>query len=451
MPKFKYCLSCRYKDRILKYCKKSGKYHKLYYTKDDYMIIKFCNNNGHQYIKIDIDDMINFMKFVLIRNYHCGGVYDYYYKCDMKDVPLGNIEEESDDSDNSDNSENNSSNYDDSEDSDSGDSNNGDNDSEDKDDSENSDDEDDDDDDEDSDEDEDDDEDSDEDEFDCLSCGHECKHRYYTMEYVKYIFKHNMMDHIKLFLKKQHDPYDFEGLYGNLSLVQEEDDEGENELSCEVITYSLQLSNYKTSKYVICNIYAEPHRILNRLAKHLKLYEIHKYLRICTSKIYFESMLKLFDDGSLDLSKILWLIARYDNIDIFKYIIEEFSKVKNRVGKMCQKDFTFNKKVAQKVFRFNEDKFNIVKYLIQNGVDIQARNNEALIHACGENFRVVKFLVENGADIHAKNGKPLEEACDHGHIDIVQYLIEKGANINANNGKALISACFGGHLDVVNI
>ncbi|AGF84868.1 repeat protein [Moumouvirus goulette] len=270
------------------------------------------------------------------------------------------------------------------------------------------------------------------------------------MEYVKYIFENNMLDHIKLFLKKEKGCGGFEGLYGSLSLVQEEDDEGCDDLSCEVITNSLQLSNYETSKYVICKIYAEPHKILNHLCGDLKLFEIQKYLRICTSKKYFKSMSKIrIGNGYLDLSETLWLVGHYNNLDIFKFVIEEFSKVKNRVNKKYQKDFIFDKKVMQEVLRYNEDKYNIIKYLIQNGVDIQVRNNEALIHACSESLKIVKLLVENGANINAKNNEPLDEACSEGKIDIVKYLVEKGANIHAENGKALISACFGGHLNVV--
>ncbi|AGF84869.1 repeat protein [Moumouvirus goulette] len=96
MAKFKYCLSCRYKDRILKYCKKERDYYKLYYTKIDFMIIKFYNKNDHEYIEIDINDMKNFMEFVMIRNYHCGGVYDYYCKSDMKDIALLDVKKEND-------------------------------------------------------------------------------------------------------------------------------------------------------------------------------------------------------------------------------------------------------------------------------------------------------------------------------------------------------------------
>uniref|UniRef100_A0A6G6ACI4 Ankyrin repeat-containing protein n=1 Tax=Borely moumouvirus TaxID=2712067 RepID=A0A6G6ACI4_9VIRU len=443
MPKFNYCLSCRYKDRILKYCKKKEDNYKLYYTKNDYMVIKFCKENDHQYIEVDIDDMENFMEFVMMRNYHCGGVCDFYCKSDMRDVPLLDIKKETTNK-NKFVDENNgffiaekynkcdtkTKVYDysitnlldskksglDSDDSD--DSNSDDGNSDDSDD-------------------------------DDLICKHECKHRQYTMEYVRYIFKHNMLSHIKLFLRKD-GTYDFEGLYGSLSLVGEEDDEGCDDLSYEVISNALELSNYKTSKYVVCYIYAEPHKILDRLCENLKLSEIKKYLRICTSKKYFESISeKQFKNEYLDLSRTLWLVARYNNIDMFKFIIEEFSKVKNRVDKKYQKDLIFDKKVMQEVLRLNEGKYDIVKYLIENGVNVQARNNEALIRACSENLKIVKLLVKNGANIHAKNDEPLYKACSNGKIDIVKYLVKKGANINADNGKVLTYACSSGHLNIV--
>jgi hypothetical protein len=42
MPKFKFCLSNRNHDRIMKFFKKSGSNNKLSVTKQKYIKIKFC-------------------------------------------------------------------------------------------------------------------------------------------------------------------------------------------------------------------------------------------------------------------------------------------------------------------------------------------------------------------------------------------------------------------------
>ncbi|AGF84870.1 repeat protein [Moumouvirus goulette] len=395
MPKFKYCLSCRYKNRILEHCKKFGKYHKLYFTKNDYIIIKFCDDDDYKYIEINVNDMVDFMKFVMLRNYHCGGVYDYYRKTDMKDIPLANTKKEN-------NLSSNLSDFD-----------------------------------------------LDEDDEN-LTCEHNCKHRQYTMEYVRYMFKHNMIDHIKLFLKKSKTYDDYEGLFYSLSLLEEEDVKGYDEYSCEIISSSLELSNYKTSKYVICNVYAEPYRILDYLSGDLKLSEIRKYLRICTSKKYFESVSNAqCEDQFLNLTRTLWSILYYDDVNIFKFIVEEFYKVKNRVDEKYQKDYIFDLKIIPQILKLNGDKSNIVKFLTEGRVNIQARVNEALINFCRQDFKMVKFLIKFGANIRVRNDESLNQASKYGQIDIVQYLVNKGANINADNDKALISACSRNHLDVV--
>ncbi|AVL95221.1 ankyrin repeat protein [Moumouvirus australiensis] len=389
MGKFKYCLSCRYKDRILKYCKKYGEFHKLFYTEKDFMIVKFRKENDHQYLEIDIDDMINFMEFVMMRNYHCGGgIYDYYCKSDMKDIPLMNIKK----------IKSNDFSFDE----------------------------------------------------DDLSCKHVCKHRQYTMEYVKYIFKHNMMDHIKLFLKREEEYGDFEGLFYSFSLVDEEDIEGYHEFSLEIVSSSLELCNYKTSKYIICNVYAVPMKILDHLCKHLKLLEIRKYLRICTSKKYFKSVSNnIMGDQLLNLSYTLQSIVYYDNINIFKFIVEEFYKVKNRVEEKYRQDYIFDKEIISQILESNDHKPNIAKFLITGKVNIESRINEALVNFCRQDLEMVKFLVNFGANIHTKGDEPLNQASKYGEPDIVQYLVDVGANINADKDKALISACSGNHLNVV--
>ena len=44
-----------------------------------------------------------------------------------------------------------------------------------------------------------------------------------------------------------------------------------------------------------------------------------------------------------------------------------------------------------------------------------------------------KYLVEFGANIHANDDSAIQWASGHGHLEIVRYLVENGANIHANN------------------
>lgn len=63
------------------------------------------------------------------------------------------------------------------------------------------------------------------------------------------------------------------------------------------------------------------------------------------------------------------------------------------------------------------------KWLVENGVDIHAYNDYALIYAAGRGyFEVVKYLIKAGADIHTRNDYVFREASYNGHEKIVKYL-----------------------------
>jgi ankyrin repeat protein len=83
--------------------------------------------------------------------------------------------------------------------------------------------------------------------------------------------------------------------------------------------------------------------------------------------------------------------------------------------------------------------FEIVKYLVDNGAQVNAKDNydrTALMFACENgHLEMVKFFVEKVADVNEKDvyGRtPLIRAYIHGYSDIVSYLAENGAEINVN-------------------
>jgi len=106
-----------------------------------------------------------------------------------------------------------------------------------------------------------------------------------------------------------------------------------------------------------------------------------------------------------------------------------------------------------------EGDIKTVKMLLENGADIEAKNNEdytALIYAARDGHTdMVKLLVTKGADIEAKNDRgvtPLFVAAINGQLDSVKILIEAGANIHVKNraGKtAQMRAEEQGHTEVV--
>ena len=95
-------------------------------------------------------------------------------------------------------------------------------------------------------------------------------------------------------------------------------------------------------------------------------------------------------------------------------------------------------------------KIDIVKYLVEKGVDIHLLNDTAFRMASFEGqLPVVKYLVGKGANMHINNEEALRTASLHGHFDVVKYLVDQGADVNGQNGDALSLASAHGNLDIV--
>ena len=118
--------------------------------------------------------------------------------------------------------------------------------------------------------------------------------------------------------------------------------------------------------------------------------------------------------------------------------------------------FTEYKDKTRKLSPFHraveEGHIEVVKLLIQHGVDIESRNdfdNTPIITAAHKgHLEIVKLLLEQeGIDINGKGAKDysmLHFAVEDFNYKMVKYLLEKGANVNALTGKnntPLHSAC----------
>ena len=94
----------------------------------------------------------------------------------------------------------------------------------------------------------------------------------------------------------------------------------------------------------------------------------------------------------------------------------------------------------------------LVKSLLNQGADINSYDdNDYVLKISAEkgHLEVVEYLVEHGVDIHTKNNQALIFASIKGHLDVVKYLVEKGADIHALNDYALKLASFHGYLEIV--
>lgn len=142
------------------------------------------------------------------------------------------------------------------------------------------------------------------------------------------------------------------------------------------------------------------------------------------------------------------------NIDNFFNYGTWIRQVEIPEGAQCIKDRDGDKWRASKLFfhpRRELWSVETFQWLIDNGLNINARGNEILAEfACDNNLEVVKFLVEQGANIHYKDDLAFRRAARDGHIKTAKYLYSQGANINADNIYALRYAAYNGQLEVIS-
>ena len=127
--------------------------------------------------------------------------------------------------------------------------------------------------------------------------------------------------------------------------------------------------------------------------------------------------------------------ARYDNLEIVEYLIENGANIEAKDD--------YGNTPLHTAANYGST-LEIVEYLIENGADIEANNNDGntpLHHAAENgNLEIVEYLIENGTNIEAKGDysyTPLHLAARYGKpeidLKIVEYLIENGADIEAEN------------------
>lgn len=92
------------------------------------------------------------------------------------------------------------------------------------------------------------------------------------------------------------------------------------------------------------------------------------------------------------------------------------------------------------VFERPDRNLTLIKFLLNNGADVNIKNNNAhtALHiACEDgNLTIVRLLIVTGADVNSlthKRNTPLHNATCRGHVHIVKELLECGALTNIRN------------------
>lgn len=93
------------------------------------------------------------------------------------------------------------------------------------------------------------------------------------------------------------------------------------------------------------------------------------------------------------------------------------------------------------VISAGDGNFEMVKYLVDSGVDISAGFNWPMrVASESGHLEIVKYLVSKGCDIEAGPFSPMIEASSTGRFDIIKYLVSVGADISRKNNSAIKAA-----------
>ena len=106
----------------------------------------------------------------------------------------------------------------------------------------------------------------------------------------------------------------------------------------------------------------------------------------------------------------------------------------------------------------NQNRIDVVKEILNLGVDPNAMNGDALIRSINLGaIEIVSLLLDRGADVNRKNmhhcdeSWPICQAVKSGNLDMVNLLLDRGADINIHNGKPLILAVKRENLQMVRL
>lgn len=169
-----------------------------------------------------------------------------------------------------------------------------------------------------------------------------------------------------------------------------------------------------------------------------------------------EYLLKLGANISLTNDMIFYL--RYEMAKLLMdhgYVPSDRHKDMSRLSDDNRINFLFygiipNKEEVEKDIK--RGSYNMMELALDLGVDFYDEKynfmNLAILY---DKIDLVKWLLNKGYDIHARNDEALLFAAQEGKLDIVKFLVEKGVNVNTGDDEnnALYYAILGHHDEVI--
>ena len=101
-------------------------------------------------------------------------------------------------------------------------------------------------------------------------------------------------------------------------------------------------------------------------------------------------------------------------------------------------------------FWYSNNKIDMIKYFMEQGLDIQISDNLILRMAARYGYlNMVEYALSKGADVCACKNSAIKDASKNGHLNVIKCLVKHGADLGANMDWMIDVARENGHRDVV--
>ncbi|BCS83658.1 hypothetical protein QLL95_gp0465 [Cotonvirus japonicus] len=242
----------------------------------------------------------------------------------------------------------------------------------------------------------------------CYGSGdeHGCYRYTYFYEYLDFIFKNNMIDHIKSPIIKKY--LEFTKKYDNNFHL----DYKYSDIIDKACKYSTLNTIKITMKLTNTRHFGKLFDIVLKRDDHGAL-EIFKYLvdLYCERLVnYFEYTIKECDYYKINYNTVLHIIANTDNLQAYNYYVENIYDTINSID----------------VTKIKPRRLNIYnKFLQSHDYSQKIKNNLLLECISRENLTIAEQLLKDGADINKFNKNRINNLFEDGKAESVDFIIDK--------------------------
>lgn len=146
-----------------------------------------------------------------------------------------------------------------------------------------------------------------------------------------------------------------------------------------------------------------------------------------------------------ELNNTADFIVRFNRLDILKYMVDANSKINN--SKYFYRYFR-SPNCYLLYIACHLGHLEIVKYLAQFSSKCQLEN---AIYNATTHYDIFEYLLSTGVNINKSYTKLLGRACEDGCCDVIRYLINIGIDIHGSNNMAFRMAYMRKRIDVLKI